>query len=198
MKKLLMILFAAFCLHSSAQTAKSVLDKTAALCSKGAVQVKFSAKAPQGNSAGTLVAQGNKFTLRSNQATIWFDGKTEWSLLGGSDEVNVSEPTPREVASMNPMNFINLYKSGYKSTLKTKGNIHEVHLTATSKSKGIKEMYVSIDKATSKPKTVKLRTGAKDWTTITVTSFTSTTKKADSFFRFNRKDHPNMQIIDLR
>lgn len=198
MKKLLTLLFTLCAMTLSAQTAKSVLDKTAALCTKGAVQAAFTAKAPQGSSTGTIVTQGSKFTLTSNQATIWFDGKTEWSLVGGSNEVNVTEPTAKEIASMNPMNFVNMYKSGYKSTLKTQSNGYEVHLVATSKSKAIKEMYVVVDKASYKPKTIRLRTNAKDWTTITVKSFATMAKKADTYFRFNKKDNPKVQVIDLR
>lgn len=192
------LLLALFTMSATAQTAKSVLDKTAALCSKGAVQASFTAKAPQGSSSGKLVAQGNKFTLQSNQASIWFDGKTEWSLMKGSNEVNVMEPTAKEIASMNPMNFVRLYKSGYKQEMKTVGGNYEVHLTATSKAKAIKEMYITVDKGSYQPKVIKLRTGAKDWTTITVNSLSQLGKKADSFFRFNAKDHPKTRVVDLR
>lgn len=198
MKKLILILLALVTLGAHAQTAKQVLDKTAALCSSGAVQAKFTAKAPQGTSAGTLIAQGNKFTLQSNQATIWFDGRTEWSLVSGSGEVNVTEPTAKEIASMNPMNFINLYKSGYKQEVKTVGGSYEVHLLANSKGKAIKEMYILVNRKNYQPQVVKIRTGAKDWSFITVNSFTQLGKKPDSFFRFSSKDNPKAKVIDLR
>lgn len=197
-KYLTLLLLALITLGAGAQTAKQVLDKTAAVCSAGAVQAKFTAKGAKGNSSGTLVAQGNKFTLQSSQASIWFDGKTEWSLVSGSDEVNVTTPSAKELASLNPMHFVTLYKSGYKTSMKTQGNAYEVHLEATAKNKSIKEMYVTVDKATSRPKVIRLRTGAKDWTTITVNSFNSLGKKPDSYFRFNRKDYPKVSVIDLR
>lgn len=182
----------------SAQTAKSVLDKTAALYNQGAVQITFSASGAQGSASGTLIAQGNKFTLQSNQATIWFDGKTQWSIYQGSDEVNLTEPTSKEIASINPMNFVTCYKSGYKSALKTVGNNYEVHLTATNSFKSIKEMYVTVDKTSSKPVSIKFRTGASNWTTITVSSCQTLAAKADSFFRFSTKDNPKLHVIDLR
>lgn len=194
MRTIISILIALFSLGANAQTAKQVLDKTASLYSKSAVQVGFTTN---GNS-GTLVAQGNKFTLQSAQATIWFDGKTEWSLVKGSNEVNIVEPTAKEIATMNPMNFVSLYKSGYKQEVKTVGTNYEVHLTATANSKAIKEMYITIDKASYRPKTVKMRTNSKNWTTISVTSFTQTAKKADSYFKFNRASYPKARIIDLR
>lgn len=195
MKKLITILLALFTLTASAQTAKQVLDKTAALCNSGAVQVKFNMK---GQGSGTLVAQGNKFTLQSSQASIWFDGKTEWSLVSGSGEVNVLEPTAKEIASMNPMNFVNLYKSGYKQSVKTVGNDYEVHLIASQSNKPIKEAYIYVNKSSYKPTIIKLRTNSKNWTVITVNSFTQLGKKPDSFFKFSAKDHPKTRVIDLR
>lgn len=195
MKKLITILLALFTLTASAQTAKQVLDKTAALCTSGAVQAKFTMK---GQGSGTLVAQGNKFTLQSSAATIWFDGKTEWSLVSGSGEVNILEPTAKEIATMNPLNFINLYKSGYKQTLKTVGNTYEVHLLANKGGKSIKEAYIYVSKTSYKPTLIKLRTNSKDWTVITVNSFTQLGKKPDTYFRFSAKDHPNARVVDLR
>lgn len=198
MKNFILILFAIFSIGVNAQSAKQVLDKTAAVCSSGAVQAKFTAKAPQGSSTGTLVAQGNKFTLQSKDATVWFDGKTEWSLVAGSGEVNVINPSAKEIAQMNPMNFVNLYKSGYKQEIKTVGNNYEIHLTATSSSKPIKEMYITVNKSSYKPSVIKLRQGSKGWTTITVNSFTQLGKKPDSYFRYNAKDHPKTRVIDMR
>lgn len=198
--RLITILIALFAVAAnlSAQTAKSVLDKTAALYNSGAVQIAFTTSGAQGSTSGTLIAQGNKFTLQSNQATIWFDGKTQWSIYQGSDEVNLTEPTAKEIASINPMNFVTCYKSGYKSSLKTVGSNYEAHLTATSSFKSIKEMYVTIDKATSKPVSVKFRTGVSNWTTINISSCQTMAAKSESFFRFNAKDNPKLHLIDLR
>ncbi|MGN0062204.1 MAG: LolA-like putative outer membrane lipoprotein chaperone [Alloprevotella sp.] len=195
--RIILLLFALCSLGISGQTAKSVLDKTAALCTSGAVQIDFSAKAKQGSSAGTLVAQGNCFTLESPEVSIWFDGKTQWSLVKGSGEVNVVEPTAKEIAAMNPLNFIQLYKKGYKMSMKTVGNNHEIHMIATSKKQSISEMYLYIHKQTFKPSTVKLRTG-KDWTAITVRNFKTLGKKPASAFSYNQKDHPGVTVIDMR
>lgn len=195
MKKLLTLLFALLTLGASAQNAKQILDKTAALCNSGAVQAKFYVS---GSGSGTIVMQGNKFTLQSSEASIWFDGKTEWSLVSGSGEVNVLEPSAKEIAQMNPMNFVNLYKSGYKYTSKTVGSNYEVHLQATSSGKSIKEAYIYVNKSSYKPTQIKIRTGSKNWMSIAVNSFNQIGKKPDSYFKFSAKDHPKTRIIDMR
>ena len=91
-----------------AQTAKSVLDKTATQLSRGCVTAHFTARGAMGNSNGNITVQGKKFVLTSPQARIWFDGKTEWSLAQGSGEVNVTNPSAAEIAGINPINFIYL------------------------------------------------------------------------------------------
>ncbi len=50
------------------------------------------------------------------------NGKTQWTYLKKTNEVNVSNPTQAQQMSMNPYTFINIYKTGYKSALKTVGS----------------------------------------------------------------------------
>lgn len=182
----------------SAQSATSVLDKASKALTGGCVTAAFSAKGGMGNSLGTIIVQGNKFVLQSPQAHIWFDGKTEWALAQGAGEVNVTTPTSAEIASMNPMNFLNLYKRGYKATLTERGSNYEVHLVAENAKASIKELYITLNSSNYQPSSVKLRSNGNNWTTINIRSLQKTTKKADTFFRFNPKDYPKVEVIDLR
>ena len=182
----------------SAQTATSVLDKAAKALTGGSVTAAFSAKGGMGNSSGTITVQGDKFVLQSPQAHIWFDGKTEWALAQGSGEVNVTTPTAAEIASMNPMNFLHLYKHGYKATLTTQGNSYEVRLVAENGKAAIKELYITLNSSNYQPSTVRLRTNSHNWTTISIRSLQKSGKKSDAFFRFNPKDHPKAEVVDLR
>lgn len=48
-----------------AQTAKSVLDQTASVLSRGCVVANFTARGAMGNSNGNITVQGKKFVLTS-------------------------------------------------------------------------------------------------------------------------------------
>ena len=132
------------------------------------------------------------------QTRIWFDGKTEWALAQGSGEVNVTTPSAGEVASINPMNFVYLYKRGYNATVADKGTSYEVHLVATNAKNSIKEAYVMVAKSSNLPYQVRIRTGASSWTTISISGLQVGAKKGDAFFRFNAKDFPKVDVVDLR
>ncbi len=181
-----------------AQSAKTVLDKTAATIShKNGVSADFKIAGNQyGNLSGTIAVKGQKFHASTPQVSVWFDGKTQWTLMKRNNEVNISNPTANELAAINPYNFINIYRNGYKYDMKTVGKEYQVHLTATDKSRKIQEMYIHVNKASYIPSQVKMRHGNK-WNTIIVSNFKKTTL-SDSQFLFNSKAYPGVEIIDLR
>ena len=181
MKKICFLILAALISTvSMAQTAKSVLDKAAAnITVKEGVKANFRMTGGIGFASGTILIKGKKFHATTPKAIVWFDGKTMWTYMKDNEEVNVSNPTEAQLQAINPYNFINLYKNGYTSTLNTTGNAYVVHLTSTAKDKKIKELFVTIDKKSYHPTQVKLLQGK-------------------SQFRFNAKDFPQAEVIDLR
>lgn len=182
----------------SAQTAKSVLDKTAATISnKNGVTASFKISNNQyGDTNGTISVKGRKFYVNTTQATVWFDGKTQWTYMKNNDEVNINTPTESELQAINPYNFINIYKSGFTYDMKTAGQEYQVHLKATDKGRKIQEMYIYVNKASYTPSKIKMCQEGK-WSTITISNFKATTLN-DSMFKFNAKNYPNAEIIDLR
>ena len=180
-----------------AQTAKNVLDKAAAnITVKSGVQADFKMTGSMGNTSGTIAIKGKKFHATTPQAIVWFDGKTQWTYMKNNDEVNVTTPTESQLQALNPYNFINLYKNGYDYTLNKSGKDYVVHLTASSKDKKIRELFITINKSSYQPSQVKLLQGTK-WTIFDISNL----KKqniSDSQFRFNTKDFPQAEVIDLR
>ena len=198
MKKIcFLITMTLICATSMAQTAKSVLDKAAAnITVKTGIQAKFKMTGSMGNTSGTIAIKGKKFHATTPQAIVWFDGKTQWTYMKNNDEVNVTNPTEAQLQAINPYNFINLYKNGYDYTLNKSGKDFVLHLTASSKDKKIKELFITVNKNTYTPTQVKLLQNKK-WTIFDI----SDVKKQnlpDAQFRFNAKDFPNAEVIDLR
>ena len=191
-------LFTFLPLFATAQTAKDVLDKAAATVSnKNGISAKFKISGPNFSPTdGTILVKGKKFHASTSVANIWFDGKTQWTYMKGQDEVNVSNPSEAELQALNPYNFINIYRKGFNYNMTTKGTSYEVHLTATDKKRNIQEMYITVSKQGYVPTQVKMKQ-RNGWTTINISNLKAT-KLNDSQFRFNAKDYPHAEIIDLR
>lgn len=195
----LLFLISVLSLSVSAQNAaqaRKILDKTASVISrKNGASANFSINGRYGNTSGTIAIKGNKFNARTPQAIVWFDGKTQWTYMKKSQEVNVSNPTEAQQQSMNPYKFINIYKNGFKLSMKNVAGGWQIHLYAYNQKRTIKEMYVTIGK-NYYPQTIKMRQ-SNGWTTIRVSGFKAGSL-SDSMFRFNAKEFPNAEIIDLR
>ncbi len=180
----------------NAAQARKILDRTAAMVgNKNGASARFSMSGKYGNASGHIYIKGNKFCARTNMATIWYDGKDQWVYNKKAEEVNISHPTEELQQSMNPYKFITIYKSGFNMSTQNAGGKYLVHLTAQNKQRAIQEMYITINRS-YQPSQVKMRT-AKGWSVINISQFKAI-KLSDSTFRFNPKDYPNAELIDLR
>lgn len=181
----------------NAVQARKVLDKTARLVGrKGGASADFAITSSKyGNQSGTLAIKGTKFHAKTNQANVWFNGKTQWSYMQKTNEVNVSTPNEAKQMSMNPLKFISMYKNGYNLGMTTVGGNYKVHLTATNQKRSVPEMYVTVKK-NYEPIEVRMRQG-KTWTTITISNFQAKNLD-DKVFEFNSKDFPTAEVVDLR
>ena len=198
MRKVSFIMMLLICIGAQAESAKSILDKAAATVSNpGGVQANFQMISKQfGSTSGTISIKGHKFHASTPQAIVWFDGKTQWTYMKNNDEVNVSNPTEAELQSINPYNFINIYKKGFKLSSKKVNDSYEVHLKSTDKNRKIQEMYIIVDQQSYRPTHVKMLQNGK-WSVLLISGLKSTSLN-DGMFQFNSKDFPQAEIIDLR
>ena len=186
---------------TSAQTNKQamdVLNKTAQVIGhKGGASANFTfSNAKLGTTSGSIAIKGNKFNAHTPLATVWFNGKTQWTYMKKNNEVNISTPTQAQQQMMNPYTFINVYKTGYKMSSAKAGSSYEVHLVAQNQKRSIQEMYVTVNSKTYVPSRVKMKHNGR-WYTVTISNF-SAKKLSDSLFAFNSTDYPSAEVIDLR
>jgi outer membrane lipoprotein-sorting protein len=202
MKKTIMLMLATALMGLCAQAqnaakARQILDKTAAIVgNKNGASASFTIKGAKASTSGKISIKGNKFTATTPEATMWYDGKTQWTYVKDTEEVNISSPTEAQQAQMNPYKFITMYKSGYTLSMKTVAAGYEVHLVSQDKKRSIPEMYITVNSKTYLPSTVRLFNG-KNWTTITISNFKAS-NLSDALFTFKPKDFPHAEVIDLR
>ncbi len=183
--------------------ARDILRRTAESFRRaGGVQASFSVRSPEGISTGVICLKGEKFVLEADGMTTWFDGRTQWTYLAASDEVNIAEPTPEELQGINPYAWLSLYEQGYALRLlpaQGGGTDKQVELTATEAGAQIERLVVDIDPAAWRPVRIALTlAGNTEPTVITVRGYRTGLSWPDRFFVFDRAAHPTAEVIDLR
>lgn len=180
----------------NASDARKLLDKTAALVvKKGGAVASFTISGGKiGKQSGTISIKGNKFCASTAAATIWYNGKTQWTYVKANNEVNVSAPKASQQQMMNPYSFLNIYKKGYKLSVSNQGKNKVVHMVAEGK-KNIQEAYITVA-PNGAPTQIRMKQSG-GWMTIVISGFQQK-KLSDSSFTFNSKDYPQAEVIDLR
>lgn len=207
-KYLLSFLIAALApLMLSAQSARSILDATAArLSAPGGIKAKFKAtqfngSTAEGEASGTLLLRGRAYHVATDEMLTWYDGTTQWSMMSGSNEVNVTAPSEAEQAQLNPATLINIYKQGYKYTMNKstlRGHkTYVIHLIAKSRKAYYSDIYVDVEQGTYTPLCFRAKHDG-NWMRLSVLSFTSGLNLPASDFTFPAKDYPDVEVIDLR
>ena len=150
---------------------------------------------------GTMWLRENQMKLDAEGITTWYDGKTRWCYVPTSNEVNIDEPSKKEMAAMNPYTFMGIYKKGFKMTVKEtvlRGEaVYEVYLKARYAKMDVKEIYVDIRKSDYQPLCIRVRE-SNDWQRVSITNFKSNLKFENEFFTFPTNDYPNVLINDMR
>lgn len=200
MKRIILLLSLALVTLSmsagNAEDARKTLDKVASVVGhKSGARASFTISGGKiGKQSGSIAIKGSKFCARTPKATMWYNGKTQWTYMPSTNEVNVANPSVSKQQTMNPYTFISLYKKGYKLSQKVQGSTKLVHMVATGK-QAISEMYITVNGSYVPTQVRMLQKG--QWITIQISNFS---KKAisDREFSFNSKDYPKAEVIDLR
>ncbi len=207
MRKTLLLLAVLVSICIQAQDAMKVLDIAADRIRKaGNVKIEykagiFSNGTETASSSGTMWLQESKMKLEADGIKTWYNGKTRWCYVPEANEVNIDEPNKKEMAAMNPYTFMNIYKKGFKMTVKEtvlRGEaVYEVYLKARYAKMEVKEIYVDIRKSDYQPLCIRLREN-KDWQRVSVLSFKGNLNLSDDFFTFKESEYPNVLINDMR
>jgi outer membrane lipoprotein carrier protein len=151
---------------------------------------------------GKITVKGDKFRLLLDDQEIINNGTTVWTYLPSAKEVNIDNFDPAS-DDVNPTKIFEMYKKGFKYLYladKTEGGVvcEEIDLVPEKKDAQyfkIKMMIVKKDKS------------IQSWTMFdkagnrykyTITKFVPNVKVDDTFFTFDPKKYPGVEIIDLR
>ncbi len=177
--------------------AEEVLDKALSELSKtSGIRADFA-----GTEQGFLLLKGEKFYLNSGGIQSWYDGKTQWSYVADTEEVNISHPTREELQAINPYLILMRYKTdfdyNYKGT-QTRNGVKGHEIVLTPKHSGNREVIRVFISHSHQPLAIKVEQDGRTMSEINVIKYQTNQKLEDGMFRFNKSLYPNAEIIDMR
>ena len=152
---------------------------------------------------GIAFIKKDKFKLDMPYSTTWFNGSTQWVLLKDANEVNISSPTPEEIATISPLGILNIYKTNYllKNPIERTFNgksATEIELIPINKWQDFERLFIVLDNKTNNVMMVRFKTRDGSKSKLTISSYNSSNKFTNDLFQFNKDNHPGVEIVDLR
>lgn len=152
---------------------------------------------------GSIKMKGSKFRVSTDDAEIWFDGKNQWVLPAGSDEVSLSAPSEAELESVNPSAMFQIYNKGYRCNYvasKVVNGVAEdiVDLIPTKAGQNITKITLNIDQKKSVLTTIQIQNKNGSKQKINITNYKSGLNYPDNLFVFSKKQYPNVEVVDVR
>lgn len=152
---------------------------------------------------GTFSLKGQKYHVALSGQEIICDTKTVWTYTKDAKEVQVSNYNPNEQTLSPAKLFTNFYDKEYKYTYKGTQKMGAktcdvVELMPKDKNKQFTKIELMVDKASS---TI---VGGNIWEkngnkyVYEISGFTPNPNIPESFFTWNPKEHPGVEVVDLR
>lgn len=151
---------------------------------------------------GKITVKGDKFRLSLPEQEVINNGSTIWTYLPAAKEVNIDNYDPGS-EDVNPSKIYDIYKKGFKYLYlqdrsedgvlceeidlvpeKKDAQFFKIKMLISKKDKSI-QSWTMFDKGGNKYK-------------YTIAKFNPNVKVEDSFFSFDPKKYPGVEVIDLR
>lgn len=203
---ILLTAIAVACLAQDKPTPMALLDKTHAILSQGGgvtgqfTATTFQGTSPQNTTSGTMSMMGQKYVLKTPDMSTWYNGKKQWTMIAGTDEVNVTVPTTAELSQSSPGAYLSLYKQGYKLSIKgttlRNRKAWDVTMKARSKKQQPSQVVVTIDAQTNHPMCIRVKY-RNDWSRISIQNLRTNNKLNARDFEFPASQYPGVEIINI-
>jgi len=200
MKKLIVLILLSIPVWGQANKAISIIDgMQKKYKGMGSFSANFSYQTDGGNAlTGSITVKGTKFRLKTAGQEIFNNGKEVATYIKEINEVNISDFDPAD-GDLNPAKIYTFDKKGYKFTLVSEtGGVATVEMAPTVKSAQVKSVTIKINSSdfTVKSWTIVNKTGKKQ--SFSVTKLNPKAGVDDTYFTFNKKSFPGVEVNDLR
>ncbi len=185
--------------------------ETSALKAKFSYEISNPANKTQDAVKGEFVMKKNKFRLKLTKLVntkevtdqeVINNGKTVWTYLKESNEVNISDYTPED-SEITPDKVFTLYKKDYKYSLieevtEGKKTYQIIDLQPIDKNKKHFKIRLKINKATNSVKSWEIFEKNQNRFKYTISEIAYQIEVGDNYFNFNKSSYPGVVENDMR
>jgi outer membrane lipoprotein carrier protein len=152
---------------------------------------------------GKITVKGEKYRLALPEQEVINNGTTVWTYLPDAKEVNIDNFDPGSDEEVNISRIFDMYKKGFKYLYlqdKTEGGVvyEEIDLVPEKKDAKYFKIKMMISKKDKSLSNFTMFDKSGNRYKYSITKFNPAVKLDDSFFTFDPKKYPGVEVVDLR
>lgn len=151
---------------------------------------------------GKLTVKGDKYRISLPEQEVINNGVTVWTYLPEVKEVNIDN-YDKNSGDINPLKIYEIYQKDFKYLYiqdKTEGGVtcEEIDLVPENKDAQYFKIKLLIKKKDKVIQSLTMFDKGGNRYKYTITKFVANPNVPDSYFTFDTKKHPDVEVIDLR
>ena len=152
--------------------------------------------------AGSLVVKGDKYRLVLKGQEVIGDGKTVWTYIKESNEVQINEASENP-DNISPTTIFTIYEKGFSTKYigeKTEGTktLQQIELVPDDQKKSYFKIQLFIDKKEKMISSAKIYNKNGTHYTYGIEQFKANPEAPDNLFSFDQSKYPGVEVVDLR
>ncbi|HEY5824605.1 MAG TPA: outer membrane lipoprotein carrier protein LolA [Cyclobacteriaceae bacterium] len=152
---------------------------------------------------GKITVKGDKYRLALPEQEVINNGTTVWTYLPEAKEVNIDNFDASSDEEVNPSKIFDVYKKNFKYLYlqdKTEAGVvyEEIDLVPEKKDAKFFKIKMMISKKDKSLSSFTMFDKSGNRFKYTISKFNPSVKVDDSFFTFDPKKYPGVEIVDLR
>jgi len=152
--------------------------------------------------SGVLLVKKDNYYLTFDEQIMANDGTIMWNYQKDTNEASIFDAEDDEFSIFHPLKLLNNWEKEYNAKFMREEELNNqkmniIDLTPKKKSPFYK-IRLFIDQKSSYIQQIIMYDMGGTTLTYLVTKFTPNLAVADTKFSFNKKDYPNVQVIDMR
>ncbi len=152
--------------------------------------------------SGNLIVKGDKYKLTLKGQEVISDGKTVWTYLKESNEVQVNDASEK-TDGISPTTIFTIYEKGFSTKYagdKKDGTktLQQIELIPDDAKKGFFKIQVFVDKQEKVIKSAKIFNKNGTNLSYVIDQFKMNAEAAETLFTFDKSRYPGVEEVDLR
>lgn len=151
---------------------------------------------------GSLLVKGDKYKLTLKGQEVVADGKTIWTYLKESNEVQINDAGENS-DGISPTSIFTIYEKGFATKYigeKKEGTktLQQIELTPDDSKKAYFKIQLFIDKQEKVINSAKIFNKNGTNFIYVIEQFKMNPDAPEALFTFDKSKHPNVEVVDLR